>query len=64
MKDFASSVLIGFSGVLLVYTLGLGEYLDPIIIGALMPLVPGIAITNAVRDTLNGDYLSRGRAGG
>ncbi len=58
MKDFASSVLIGFSGVLLVYTLGLGEYLDPIIIGALMPLVPGIAITNAVRDTLNGDYLS------
>ena len=36
MKDFASSVLIGFSGVLLVYTLGLGEYLDPIIIGALM----------------------------
>ena len=58
MKDFASSVLIGFSGVLLVYPLGLGEYLDPIIIGALMPLVPGIAITNAVRDTLNGDYLS------
>lgn len=25
-----------------------------------MPLVPGMAITNAVRDTLRGDYLSGG----
>ena len=23
-----------------------------------MPLVPGVAITNAIRDTLQGDYLS------
>ncbi len=23
-----------------------------------MPLVPGVAITNAIRDTLNGDYVS------
>lgn len=32
--------------------------LDTIIIGAIMPLVPGVAITNAVFDTLHGDYLS------
>lgn len=32
--------------------------LDNIVIGAIMPLVPGVAITNAVFDTLNGDYLS------
>lgn len=25
-----------------------------------MPLVPGVAITNAIRDTLQGDYLSGG----
>ncbi|MDF2519341.1 MAG: rane protein [Sphingobacterium sp.] len=29
-----------------------------IIIGAIMPLVPGIPITNAIRDTLQGDYMS------
>lgn len=32
--------------------------LDNIVIGAIMPLVPGVAITNAVFDTLSGDYLS------
>jgi uncharacterized membrane protein YjjP (DUF1212 family) len=29
-----------------------------IIIGSIMPLVPGIPITNAIRDTLQGDYNS------
>lgn len=32
--------------------------LDKIIIGSIMLLVPGIAFTNAIRDTLMGDYLS------
>ena len=32
--------------------------IDIIIVSALMPLVPGVAITNAIRDTLQGDYLS------
>ena len=31
---------------------------DAIIIACIMPLVPGVAITNAIRDTLNGDYVS------
>lgn len=31
-----------------------------VIISAIMPLVPGVAITNAVRDTLQGDYISGG----
>jgi len=31
---------------------------DTIIIGSIMTLVPGVAITNAVLDTINGDYLS------
>lgn len=29
-----------------------------IIIGSIMPLVPGIPITNAIRDTLTGDFMS------
>lgn len=31
---------------------------DIVIIGSIMPLVPGVAITNAIRDTLQGDYIS------
>lgn len=30
----------------------------PILIGAIMPLLPGLAITNAIRDTVNGDLVS------
>ena len=32
--------------------------MDVVIIGAIMPIVPGVAITNAIRDTLQADYLS------
>ena len=31
---------------------------EAVIVGAMMPLVPGTAITNAIRDTLRGDYNS------
>lgn len=31
---------------------------DIIMIGAIMPLVPGVIFTTAIRDTLNGDYSS------
>lgn len=29
-----------------------------VIVSAIMPIVPGVAITNAIRDTIQGDYLS------
>lgn len=32
--------------------------IDVAIVSALMPIVPGVAITNAIRDTIQGDYLS------
>ena len=38
--------------------LGLGRQLDKIIIGAFMGLVPGVAITNFMRDVLAGDLFS------
>lgn len=34
--------------------------MDTVIISGIMPLVPGVAITTAIRDTLQGDYLSGG----
>ena len=32
--------------------------LDMVIIGGIMPIVPGVVFTTAMRDTLNGDYTS------
>ncbi|ACD51302.1 threonine/serine exporter family protein [Clostridium botulinum] len=38
--------------------LNIGSNLDKIIIGSIMLLVPGLTITNAIRDTIAGDLLS------
>lgn len=38
--------------------LNLANSLDKTIIGAIMILVPGLTITNAIRDTIAGDFLS------
>lgn len=35
-----------------------GIQLSNIVIGSLMPLVPGVAMTNALRDTISGDFVS------
>lgn len=42
------------------YAIGLGENINAMITGAIMPLVPGLGITNALRDIIAGDYLSGG----
>ncbi len=38
--------------------LGIGQNLDKIIIGSIIRLVPGVALTTSIRDFFNGDYLS------
>lgn len=40
------------------HNLGLGEHLDLTIIGTIIPLVPGVAFTNGIRDIADGDYIS------
>lgn len=40
------------------YATGMPIHYDKIIIGGIMPLVPGIPLTNSIRDFINGDYLS------
>ncbi|MBS4960104.1 MAG: threonine/serine exporter family protein [Clostridiales bacterium] len=57
MQNLLGGGLIGFSSVIF-QRLGLGNTYSLVIIGALMPLVPGVAITNAIRDIMDGDYLS------
>ena len=56
--DVLSSAGVAVIAVLLGH-LPVGKInMDVVIISSIMPLVPGVAITNAVRDTLQGDYLS------
>ena len=40
------------------YLLSVGQHLNFMIIGSIMPLVPGVAFTNAIRDIADGDYIS------
>ncbi|WP_122646686.1 threonine/serine exporter family protein [Enterococcus mediterraneensis] len=54
---FVAAFLIGILAILSV-DLGLAKNIDNIIIGAVMPLVPGVAITNSFRDILAGDLIS------
>ncbi len=37
---------------------GLGDSLDRMIIGAIIPLIPGVPFTNGIRDIADGDYIS------
>lgn len=53
-----------FGGMLVVlislasYHIGFGVNLSHMISGTIMPLVPGVAFTNGIRDIANGDYIS------
>ena len=56
--DIVTSFSVGLMAVLMKRVMGSAINLDTVVIGSIMPLVPGVAITNAVRDTLQGDYIS------
>ena len=55
--NFIVSVVAGITAILTV-TLGLGENENLIMMGGIMLLIPGIAMTNAVRDMLIGDIAT------
>jgi uncharacterized membrane protein YjjP (DUF1212 family) len=60
-NDFFVNIICGaFTAIsaLTLTHLGVGSHSDKIIIGSIMLLVPGLAITNAIRDTISGDLLS------
>ena len=38
--------------------LGIGNHYDIVIVGSIMPLLPGVTITNAIRDIMEGNFLS------
>ncbi|WHX26046.1 threonine/serine exporter family protein [Virgibacillus halodenitrificans] len=57
IAEFFASLIIGLASILFI-TQGVGIDLDKIIIGAVMPLVPGLHITNAVRDLMAGHLVA------
>lgn len=58
LKDLTVSFLAGTTYLFMEKLLPITIHQDAVIIACIMPLVPGVAITNAIRDTLNGDYVS------
>ena len=40
------------------FRMGLGDSVNRIIIGVLIPMIPGVAFTCAIRDLVENDYLS------
>ncbi|WP_025680453.1 threonine/serine exporter family protein [Paenibacillus massiliensis] len=55
--EFTASFLIALCAYLFVLG-GMGQHIDKIIIGSVMPLVPGLLITNAIRDLMAGHLVS------
>lgn len=56
VADFCGGAVAALSAALLSFLLPVN--MDPAVIGAIMTLVPGVLLTNAVRDALTGDLLS------
>jgi len=61
MHGFFSSVLGGLVPTLILIPAGrLWPGIDPqiVLLGSMLPLFPGVATVNAIRDTINGDLIS------
>ncbi|MGE7020895.1 threonine/serine exporter family protein [Solibacillus cecembensis] len=56
-SEFLAAVSVGVVASLSVHY-GFGTEVDKIIIGSVMPLVPGLLITNAVRDLMAGHFIA------
>lgn len=57
LSNFLGGLLIGVL-VPILHIIGIGDNTNTIISGTLMPMVPGVAFTNAIREILEGDYMS------
>ena len=57
LTNLSASALATLCGGLLLLA-GVGHNMDMIIIGSIIRLVPGVALTTSIRDFFHGDYLS------
>lgn len=62
LNDFCQNAASSFAMAVIVLLIQkfliLSMNIDAVIISAIMPVVPGVIFTSAIRDTLNGDYSS------
>ena len=58
VANFLASVILGVGCLIFVFWLPIGLHLQPVLSGSIMPLVPGLLLTVAIRDLLRGDYMS------
>lgn len=56
--DMIGGGLIALLALILTKYIYIGDNLNVIIIGSIMPLVPGVAITNGIRDTIEGNLVA------
>lgn len=57
INNFIGGIIASFFSILMT-TIGIADNMNTVIIASIMPLVPGYAITNAMRDTISGDFVS------
>ncbi|MEJ6399673.1 threonine/serine exporter family protein [Nicoliella lavandulae] len=57
ISEFMAAFVVG-SAAILAIRFHIATSVDDLIIGGIMPLVPGVPITNAVRDALSGNLVS------
>ena len=56
-SNISGGALVTLVGILL-YQAGIGHHLGEMIIGSIIPLVPGVAFTTAIRDIADEDYIA------
>ena len=56
-SSIVSGLVIAFIAIAATSIAGMGNY-KHVIVGVTMPLLPGLAMTNAIRDTIRGDLIS------
>ncbi len=49
---------VATAACMVLHRLGIGQNLDRMVIGSIIPLVPGVAFTNAIRDIADEDYIA------
>ncbi len=55
--NILGGIIIGFTSYLFA-KFSIAHNIEKVVIGGIMPLIPGLRITNAIRDVLMGDYMS------
>jgi uncharacterized membrane protein YjjP (DUF1212 family) len=60
IRNMISALLVTVSSAIFLKNFPSDIHITILLSGSITPLVPGVAITNAIRDTFQGDYVSGG----